>query len=63
MALVERLIDGDVASSNLLTDLLWYLVTNKDTGAGSILNQDLVDKALLTTTGRYWKPASCIGMT
>ena len=50
---VERLIDGDVASSNLLTDLLWYLVTNKDTGAGSILNQDLVDKALLTTTGRY----------
>ena len=50
---VERLIDGDIASSNLLTDLLWYLVTNKDTGAGSILNQDLVDKALLTTTGRY----------
>ena len=50
---VERLIDGDVASSNLLTDLLWYLVTNKDTGAGSILNSDLVDKALLTTTGRY----------
>ena len=50
---VERLIDGDVASSNLLTDLLWYLVTNKDTGAGNILNSDLVDKALLTTTGRY----------
>jgi hypothetical protein len=50
---VERLIDGDVASSNLLTDLLWYLVTNKDTGAGSILNSDLVDKALLTTTGLY----------
>ena len=50
---VERLIDNDVASSNLLTDLLWYLVTNKDTGAGSILNSALVDKALLTTTGRY----------
>ena len=50
---VERLIDGDVASSNLLTDLLWYLVTNKDTGAGNILNEALVDKALLTTTGRY----------
>jgi hypothetical protein len=50
---VERLTNGDVASSNLLTDLLWYLVTNKDTGAGSILNSDLVDKALLTTTGRY----------
>ena len=50
---VERLIDGDIASSNLLTDLLWYLITNKDTGAGSILNEALVDKDLLTTTGRY----------
>ena len=50
---VERLIDGDIASSNLLTDLLWYLITNKDTGAGNILNRDLVDKDLLTTTGRY----------
>jgi hypothetical protein len=47
------LINGDIASSNLLTDLLWYLVTNKDTGAGGILNRDLVDKDLLTTTGRY----------
>ena len=50
---VERLVDGDYGSSNLLTDLLWYLVTNKDTGAGNILNEALVDKALLTTTGRY----------
>ena len=50
---VERLIEGDTASSNLLTDLLWYLITNKDTGAGSILNKDLVDKDLLRTTGRY----------
>ena len=50
---VERLVDGDYGSSNLLTDLLWYLVTNKDTGAGNILNDALVDKALLTTTGRY----------
>lgn len=50
---VERLIEGDVASSNLLTDLFYYLVTNKDTGAGNILNADLVDKALLTTTSRY----------
>ena len=50
---VERLIEGDTASSNLLTDLLWYLITNKDTGAGSILNADLVDKDLLRITGRY----------
>ena len=50
---VERLIDGDTAASNLLTDLLWYLVTNKDTGAGELLNSSLVDKAALTATGRY----------
>ena len=41
---VERLIDGDYGSSNLLTDLLWYLVTNKDTGAGNILNGILLTK-------------------
>ena len=50
---VERLIEGDIRSSNLLTDLFYYLVTNKDTGAGNILNADLVDKALLTNTSRY----------
>lgn len=50
---VERLIDGDTASSNLLTDLLWYLVTNTDTGAGKIINPDLVDRAALIETGRY----------
>ena len=50
---VERLIDGDIASSNLLTDLPVF-ATNKDTmELALILNQDLVDKALLTTTGRY----------
>lgn len=50
---VERLIDGDTASSNLLTDLLWYLATDKDTGAGSIINRDLLDRAQLVETGRY----------
>ena len=50
---VERLIDGDTASSNLLTDLLWFLSTNKTTGAGKLLNESLIDKALLTKTGRY----------
>ena len=58
---VERLTEGGTGSSNLLTDLLWYLVTNKDTGAGTILNSALVDKALLTTTGRYLVPTSSIG--
>lgn len=50
---VERLIDGDVASSNLLTDLLWYLVTDKDTGAGGIINRSLIDRDALVECGRF----------
>jgi|DEB0MinimDraft_6_1074348.scaffolds.fasta_scaffold01863_5 hypothetical protein len=50
---VERLIDGDTGSSNLLTDLLWYLATDTDTGAGSIVNSGLVDRTTLTETGRF----------
>jgi len=50
---VERLIDNDVDCSNLLTDLLWYFVTNTDTGIGTIINSALVDREELTTTGRY----------
>lgn len=50
---VTRLIDNDVAASNLLTDLAWYLFTNTDTGAGKIVNSELLDQATMTTTGRY----------
>lgn len=50
---VERLIDNDRASSNLLTDLLWYLVTDTDTGAGKVVNSSLVDRDALIETGRY----------
>ena len=50
---VTRLIDGDTAASNLLTDLAWYLLTNTDTGAGKIINSGLIDQAAMTTTGRY----------
>jgi hypothetical protein len=50
---VERLIDGDTGSSNLLTDLIWYLCTDKDTGAGNIINSALVDRDALITTGRF----------
>lgn len=50
---VQRLIDNDIAPSNLLTDLLWYLATNNDTGAGAIINSDLVDRDTLVLTGRY----------
>lgn len=50
---VERLSYGDVAPSNLLTDLFWYFVTNKDTGAGSVVNSDLVDREGLIVTAKY----------
>lgn len=50
---VTRLIDNDVAPSNLLTDLLWYLATNTDTGAGKIISASLLDRNSLTATGRF----------
>jgi len=50
---VERLLDGDVAASNLLTDLMWYLTTNKDTGTGSIVNSGLIDRDALIVTAKY----------
>jgi hypothetical protein len=50
---VERLSDNDTDCSNLLTDLLWYLVTNTNTGAGSIINSSLIDREQLAETGRY----------
>jgi hypothetical protein len=50
---VERLVDGDRGSSNLLTDFLWYLCTDTDTGAGAIINSALVDRDALIETGRF----------
>lgn len=50
---VERLVDGGTGSSNLMTDLLWYLCTNQETGAGNIINGALVDRDGLIETGRF----------
>jgi len=50
---VERLVDGGTGPSNLLTDLLWFLCTNKETGAGNIINGALVDRNGLTETGKF----------
>jgi len=33
--------------------LLWYLVTDKDTGAGEIINSALVDREALVSTAKY----------
>ncbi len=50
---VERLNDNDEGPSNLLTDLLWYLLTNTDTGAGNTIDTTLIDREQLIRTGTY----------
>lgn len=50
---VERLVDGGTGASNLFTDLLWYLATDTDTGAGAVINRSLLDRDQLIATGRY----------
>ena len=50
---VTRLTDGDTGPSNLFTDLLWYLATDTDTGAGSVVNSTLLDREQLAATGRF----------
>lgn len=52
---VERLIDGDVASSNLLSDLIWYMLTDKDTGTGELINSSLIDRQSLVESARFMR--------
>jgi hypothetical protein len=50
---VERLLNNDVGPSNLLSDLVWFMLTDKDTGSGELINAGLVDRDGLVTAGRY----------
>lgn len=50
---VELLTDGGTGASNLFTDLVWYLATNTDTGAGALIDSQLIDRDQLVATGRY----------
>lgn len=50
---VERLTDGGTGPSNLFTDLIWYLATDTDTGAGGVIDSSLIDRDQLAATGRY----------
>jgi len=50
---VTRLNDGSVGPSNLLSDLIWYMLTDKDTGSGELINAGLIDRDGLVTAGRY----------
>lgn len=50
---VERITDGGIGASNLFTDLVWYLATNTETGAGALIDPGLIDRDQLAATGRY----------
>jgi hypothetical protein len=50
---VDLLTDGGKGASNLFTDLVWYLATNKDIGVGNIISPELLDRDQLADTGRY----------
>jgi len=52
---VERLVEGGVGASNLLSDLVWYMLTNKDTGAGELINAELIDRDSFVEAGRFMK--------
>lgn len=52
---VERLSEGGIGSTNLLSDIAWYLLTNQDTGVGGIVSSALVDQDALAVTGRFLK--------
>jgi hypothetical protein len=55
---VELLTDGGNGASNLFTDLVWYLATNKDIGVGNIISPELLDRDQLAETGRYLRANS-----
>ena len=51
---VTRLANNNVYGvSNLLSDLIYYLLTNKTQGLGEIIPSELVDTASLVRTGKY----------
>ena len=43
----------DFGRSNLFTDLIWYLLTNKDTGSGDIVSTAMLDKPSFELTSKF----------
>ena len=39
--------------SNLFTDLVWYLLTNKDTGAGDVISTAMLDRSSFELTSKF----------
>ena len=50
---VNRLIEGDLAPSNLFADLVYYLLTNKSQGVGGSVPAELVDEDSLRSTAIF----------
>jgi hypothetical protein len=50
---VERLEANTFGPSNLFSDLIYYLITNKKQGVGQIVAPELVDRQSFVTTGRF----------
>jgi hypothetical protein len=50
---VERLEANTFGPSNLFSDLVYYLITNKKQGVGQIVPPELVDRQSFATTGRF----------
>ena len=50
---VERLTEGGRGASNLFSDFLYYLLTNKTQGLGETVPPDLIDRQSFADTGRY----------
>jgi hypothetical protein len=57
VARIRRAGDGSTSitggSSNIFTDLAYYLLTNKQTGAGELISSDLVDIEQFARTGSF----------
>ena len=50
---VERLVAGVQGPSNLLSDLIWHLFTDKIQGAGSYISPSLLDRNSFVETGEF----------
>lgn len=50
---LENLIDGSAAASNLLPDIVFGMMTNKDWGAGTVLGPHQVDKESMKLASRF----------
>ena len=50
---VERLEAGAVGPSNLFSDFLYYLLTNKTQGTGEFISEELIDRQSFADTGKY----------